>query len=77
VYLAKGKGDGGDGVRKQREETLAGRILKGGVWLNLGQERGEKPRWFWLIFSHCHSTKLELSKPLAQSHVIGHYVNIY
>jgi 1-aminocyclopropane-1-carboxylate synthase len=59
AHLAKGKGDGGDGVRKQREEALAGRILKGGVWLNPGQERGEKPRWFRLIFSHDKTKVME------------------
>lgn len=49
-------GSGADVEREERdaerEEELARRILEGGVWLNPGQERGEKPGWFRLIFSH-------------------------
>jgi 1-aminocyclopropane-1-carboxylate synthase len=48
---------GGDDAK--REQELAGRILGGGVWLNPGQEKGEKPGWFRLIFSHPKGKVLE------------------
>jgi 1-aminocyclopropane-1-carboxylate synthase len=56
AYLApavKGEGDA------EREKELAWRMLRGGAWLNPGQERGEKPGWFRLIFSHDKEKVLE------------------
>jgi len=53
----------GDGREEEgdaeREKELAGRMLRGGVWLNPGQERGEEPGWFRLIFSHDKEKVLE------------------
>jgi 1-aminocyclopropane-1-carboxylate synthase len=61
AYLApavKGEGREEEGDA-ERERELAGRMLRGGVWLNAGQERGEKPGWFRLIFSHDKEKVLE------------------
>jgi aspartate/methionine/tyrosine aminotransferase len=68
-YLAPDAEEEGSGKSKgkmgreewdaEREKELAGRILRGGVWLNPGQERGEKPGWFRLIFSHDKKKVLE------------------
>lgn len=57
AYLLPMEEFGGDDT--EREKELAGRILRGGVWLNPGQERGEKPGWFRLIFSHPKGKVLE------------------
>lgn len=56
AYLLPKEHEGDDA---EREGELAGRILRGGVWLNPGQERGEKPGWFRLIFSHPKEKVLE------------------
>jgi aspartate/methionine/tyrosine aminotransferase len=44
--------EGRERGREERERVLSERILEGGVWLNPGQERGELPGWFRLIYSH-------------------------
>jgi len=59
VPAVEGDGGGGGGGDAEREKELAGRMLRGGVWLNPGQERGEKPGWFRLIFSHDKEKVLE------------------
>lgn len=40
------------GDADERERILAKRLFESGVWLNPGQENGEVPGWFRLIFSH-------------------------
>ena len=56
TYLLPKEHEGDDA---EREKKLAVRILKGGVWLNPGQEMGENPGWFRLIFSHPKEKVLE------------------
>lgn len=56
-----------DDAERERERELAERILAGGVFLNPGQERGEKPGWFRLIFSHPKGKVLEGARRIIET----------
>jgi 1-aminocyclopropane-1-carboxylate synthase len=49
--ILKPEGEGGLDD-SEREKELAKRLFDGGVWLNPGQERGERVGWFRVVFSH-------------------------